>query len=282
MSDTGLRVSTYLAVYERTAERRILHLSSSVRRALFSRPFELMGQPIPHFIADILYVTEARGRGNIYTDGNVILSSFIHRRKDNIPVYMRTTVFVCGIVNIGLVTVYSNNDSIAHIISGSIPLEELNSMMGASEQEQQMLERILQTNSSGGIDLERINHSLNSLYSLRTGNQACMILESVTQSNSIGPRVLYCTNSIKLIINAGADSIHCRSFLTLVSLNDIVKASMFLELAFQSNKPVYEQLELIHDPVKDRQLGNPKCVTVDLMSMKCDYGAILVCQLHTP
>ncbi|KAJ1956089.1 hypothetical protein GGI12_005399, partial [Dipsacomyces acuminosporus] len=76
MEEPGVRQATYMLIYERTEERKVVQVSSSVRRALFCEPYDIVGYALPHFIPDIGYASAVNRHVNPYTNGNTILALF--------------------------------------------------------------------------------------------------------------------------------------------------------------------------------------------------------------
>ncbi|KAJ1952520.1 hypothetical protein GGI12_006222, partial [Dipsacomyces acuminosporus] len=213
--------------------------------ALFCEPYELVDRPPPHFIGDIEYVVRVVMRNGVYMGGNVIMSTFFSRRKDNAPIFMRTITFTCGDVIVGVVTAFSN-----------INFEQLSA--------------------------QSFNTNLNTMYSLKTEQQACIVLEDMglaVGSAAHGPQIFYSTDSINLIINARPPDIENKAFLSLVAVTDIIKASLFLETILCSNDLVFECLQLLQYPLEDSPLRSPRHVTAEFVGMKSDTGIILLCQL---
>ncbi|KAJ1953707.1 hypothetical protein GGI12_005960 [Dipsacomyces acuminosporus] len=268
----------YMVIYSADPPQHILHISSSVRWALFYEPFELINHSPPHLIADVQHIRELKGLRTLFGGGNVILTTFITKRKDGIPIYVRTISFACSDCNVGVVAVYANN-TIGEAYSSEL-----------EQQRKQALDRLMDDSQYGYVNgnycftgnTEGTSLTGNAFYSMSTDCQACIVVGGMQHSDEIhGPRIVFATSSICTVVYASADEIQDKPFLKMVAIGDILRMSLFLEAALRSTEPVFERLSLIESPLTDSQVGNPKCVAVELMGIRSDYGIMILLQVDS-
>ncbi|KAJ2005457.1 hypothetical protein H4R26_001939 [Coemansia thaxteri] len=119
--------------------------------------------------------------------------------------------------------------------------------------------------------------------STRKAPQACIILESLaeaSETNAMGPRVLFASNSIDRVINADSSDVQGLFFLALVAAPDVAKAGRFLDRVMEADNIVIERLAMLADPLgTEEEGGSPRAVSVEIIAAGADDGAIMLCQL---
>ncbi|KAJ1960203.1 hypothetical protein GGI12_003931 [Dipsacomyces acuminosporus] len=266
MEDIALQPSTYLIINERTPGMPILYVSSSIREALLYEPQDFIGHSALEFVADTNDVEELRKHHGTFTDDNVIMTNCIVKSKDNQDVYIRTIVFACGNVNLGIVDTFPNITSNEQLLQYQQQEEDIRALSV------QRFKCILSEQTS--------NNTLgrNAIYSLRTTYQACIVTEN-KGDNINGPEVVFVTSSINRILEADSCELQGLPFLSLVAEQDSIRACDFLEKALYSKELVLETLRLLVNPLEESETNNPKLVSVEFMAKGSDDGVIMLCQV---
>ncbi|KAJ1964835.1 hypothetical protein GGI12_001171 [Dipsacomyces acuminosporus] len=265
MEGIQLQPTTFIIINVRSPGMPILYVSSSIREALLYEPQEFIGRSALEFAANTGDVEELRKHHGMFTEDNVIMTNCVVKSKNNQSVFIRTIVFACANVNFGIVDTFPNISSNEQLAQqqdmGSLSIQRFKCIL--SEQQQTAASNTL---------------GMNAIYSLRTTYQACMVTEN-KGDNVTGPEIVFITSSINRILDVESSDLHGMPFLSLVAIDDTIKACEFLEKAMFSEELALEKLKLLVNPLEESQIRNPRLVTVEFMAKGSDDGVIMLCQV---
>ncbi|KAJ1962313.1 hypothetical protein GGI12_002723, partial [Dipsacomyces acuminosporus] len=260
-----MRSATYIGVHERTPEMRTLYASSSIRQALLFEPEEAIGGSPLDRVSDSRDIEELRNHHDSVTDDNIILTKCFINNKLGQPVFLRAIAFVCSNINFYVATTFPHITPDQGVSLCSV--ERFKYDISGSE------------NDAESIDRRRRGADMNAMYSMRTTNQACFILEGLSENN-LDPKIKFVTDSINRILDVDSSDLQGVFFLTLVDIEDETKATAFLEKLLDGNELVFERLQILESPLEGNFLEEPRSVVLELMAMGSDNGAIMLCQLE--
>ncbi|KAJ1951879.1 hypothetical protein GGI12_006383 [Dipsacomyces acuminosporus] len=241
----------------------ILYLSSSIRKALLYEPEDLVGHSPLEILGD-KYINDFKVHHGRQTEDNVILTNTLVTSKCSREVYQRSITFACGNVNFQIATTYP--EAVLDKSKRRFSIHRFRCVLS---------EELNNTKSSTVKDL-------NTAYSLKSCYQACFVLGRVNADKDTSSRIVFATDSISKILDADSADLQGEPFLSLVSSDDTEKAREFLRKAVGHDELVLERLRLLVNPVEDCQMENPRCVSVEVMGLGSDDGAILLWQLERP
>ncbi|KAJ1962749.1 hypothetical protein GGI12_002462 [Dipsacomyces acuminosporus] len=296
MEGTEQRPVTYIAIHERTPEMRILYISSSVRQALLYEPEEFVGRSPTEFIADNVDGEEYQRHNGTYSDDNVIMAKVVANRKDGSAVFVRSIAFACSNVNFCMATTCPDINIERQRKRMSIRKFKCNLNEANGRNGEHVLFNALngsqhKSDSSGRGGSYDTSETLrremyrNVIDAIKKARQACIVLEDLncnSANGSRGARIMFVTDSINRILNVDSCDLQGVPFLSLVALEDVVKAADFLDKALHGSVLSLEKLRILENPLEDDQLYSPKCVSVEFMAMGSVDGAIMLCQLERP
>ncbi|KAJ1953196.1 hypothetical protein GGI12_006064 [Dipsacomyces acuminosporus] len=259
---------TFIIIIERAPEMPILYASSSIRQAILLEPRDVIGH------SSFEYMVNGND-GEIYkkhhsslTEDNVMVTSMFLRTGVDRTIFIRAIAFVCDNVTLHMSTSYP--EITPEQYSGSVDVQRFKCILDEDET------REPNSQSPQGSSVANQALDMNSIYSMRSSHQACMVLEGMEQSG--GPKITFVTSSINKILDTESHDIQRLPFLSLVATEDITKASDFLARALNTDELVLESLRLYEDPVDEALPGNQSTVAVEFMAMASDDGVIMLCQ----
>ncbi|KAJ1959210.1 hypothetical protein GGI12_004457 [Dipsacomyces acuminosporus] len=261
----------YILIHERTPDMPILFVSSGVRQTLRYEPGEIVGRPSLDFTVTSKEGEEYRRHNSSQTDDNVMMTSMLIKHKTDKPVPVHAITFACGNVNLIMATLIPSI-SMERQYKDGISVQSFYFNLGGHHS----------TNKHGPSNIEGQGTHKNAVCSMRRAHQACFVLGDFGSSNANdekGAKVMFVTDSINRILNADSSDIQGMPFLSLVALEDIIKATMFLDKTLNNYDIAFESLNLLVNPSEERKEENPQCVAVEFMAIGSDDGVIMLCQL---
>ncbi|KAJ1962973.1 hypothetical protein GGI12_002323 [Dipsacomyces acuminosporus] len=278
MAEESLTPTTCMVVHERSPKQDLLYVSKSIRKALLYEPNEVVGRSIQDLVADAEESEPGqKSHCRAYAEDNATMKSLFVKRKDGKIVYLRSVIFACGGVNLGIATVYPHITP-ERVNNKFISVQKLKYILNDTDDDDDVAPPSSRMdNKSRDAIAKKLIRTINKT------SQACIVLGDMCANkdsrNNWGPKVVFATDSISKILEVNPSDLKGRYFLSMVSIHDILKAAAFLENPMYTNTMAIARLRILSNPVKSNQLGNPKCVSVEFMAMGTDDGAVMLCQL---
>ncbi|KAI8323647.1 hypothetical protein GQ54DRAFT_257864 [Martensiomyces pterosporus] len=296
---------SFICIHDKSAETRLLYLSSGVRQAMGYQPQAMVGHSAVNFIADDWY---AQDYPEAYQEDDdetsVTVMNLNAKRNGGDPIATRLVAFNCETCILIVAIMFPEQPYTPLSTLGVRRLDH------ALEQQSQPPSR----NEGPGAQVARPPRTQSVFVTRAPQPKACFVLERISsqqvhasedESNSHlvtkpnGPQIVFVTNSINRILNLDGDELINTPFLRLLAPESLVKASQFLDELSRSDGIVFALLYFLrtpfsgsmdedgdggengptsggssHAPTSDR-------VEVELVGAQSDDGAVLLCRKVT-
>ncbi|KAJ2058375.1 hypothetical protein GGI17_005094 [Coemansia sp. S146] len=279
MSDTsdlnGQFSKAFIGIHDKTPDMRIIYVTSSIRDILGFEPSEAVGQTALWFIENGNAEDYREHFGSHTDEDNVLITQVYVRTSSGVPVYVKLVNFSCDNLAFNVCFLYS--ETLPTRVERS-PLRVEQVHPGGVSEQMTSRQRSLMT-------AHRERNRRAAVLSGSRSARACLTLESIggcTEESSMGPRVLFASNSFDRIISIDACDIQGVPFLLLVAPEDVAKAGRFLDNIKSASTVLIEHLLLLADPLAEPTNGEqrgPRTVAVEIMAAGADSGAVMLCQL---
>ncbi|KAJ1949139.1 hypothetical protein EC988_004890 [Linderina pennispora] len=270
------RPCSCVGVHEKGNEMRVLYVSSNIKQILDYEPSEMIGKPTLSFIASDLVPAYAGDFGE-RTPENVSVGYTRVRHRDGTSLAIRIISFACSDIQFNVGS-FDPNGSFELLLETT--RVQRFQYMAKDSGRSETLARIQQA-LGDDVASALITRPAPPSYRLSpVVTQACLILNNLgpnTDNSPLGPKILFATNSISLIVNADACDLHGLEFLSLVVTADIAKAGEFLQQVASKPDVTFVVLNMRYNPLGPDTEQN-ETVPVEIMGIGSECGGILLCQ----
>ncbi|KAJ1820783.1 hypothetical protein LPJ56_003365, partial [Coemansia sp. RSA 2599] len=255
---------SFIAIQDKSAESRILYISSGVRQAMGVEPQEMIGQSAYMFMTDDSY---AQSYPNMYCgdiDETSVAVMYINVKRDSGElIASRIFIFSCDTCNI-IIAVMCPGRVRANPPTVNLhrpPVAPGSRLDGASREMHLRSCMVLETSRSGDIVLP--------------GGQ-----QSGMTTSPGGPKIVFVTNSISRLLDTDGDELIDKPFLKLVAPESLADAARFLDDVFASSNVVFARLFLLHRPaVNEGNGGGCSRIEVEIVGAHSSDGVVLLCRM---
>ncbi|KAJ1664445.1 hypothetical protein IW140_004729 [Coemansia sp. RSA 1813] len=281
----------FVGIHDKTPDMRILYVSSGVQPVLNYCQEEMIGREVQLFMLPDEKDKYQLAFGPLSQENIGLFYTSIKRHNGDY-VFIRIIHFDCDGVGLNACFV---TDPAEHSAGLANSLQvTANGGPGPNSGPQRVL-----TNSSlgnGALNIARVIARRNAADAQSSSadigrsptRRACLIIDKVTdprEYNTMGPRIIFASNSLSRITNIDACDIQGTPFMSLVPPEDVTKTARFLEQVSKSNDVVIDCLQLAvfdgnHESMADyrRSLVAPRTIDVEVMAAGSEDGIILLCQ----
>ncbi|KAJ2741601.1 hypothetical protein GGI20_005073 [Coemansia sp. BCRC 34301] len=269
---------SFIGIHDKSAEARILYLSSGVQHAMGFPPQMMIGSSAYGFITDDEY---AQSYPTAYcgdadeTSVTVMNINATHSGGDLIAT--RLVVFSCDTCFLVVAMMFPGSPSVA------LPTLDIHRMQRGGAEPAVPAQQ--QQSRQSSVHITRAPHP-----------RACMVVENASPlglpvttaslehsslvTKPIGPHIVFVTNSISRIIEADGDELIDTPLLRLVAPESLAKTAQFLEDLALTDGVVFSSLFLLERPFVESPLwsGSGNRVEVELVGARSDDGAVLLCR----
>ncbi|KAJ2391943.1 hypothetical protein GGI23_005321, partial [Coemansia sp. RSA 2559] len=274
----------FVGIHDKTPAMRILYVSSGTYAVLQYRPGELLGQEVHAFISPDDRDEYKSAYGGPLSQENVSQFYTSIPRPDGSQVFVRVIHFDCD--GVGLNACFMA-DPAEHSGGLATPLHiTANGAPGAAGRSQRVstsaflgsrapsFARAIARRNAADAQLSHFDQS--------STRRTCLMVDKVTESsesNPMGPRIIFASSSLSQIANIDACDVQGTPFMSLVPPEDVIKTARFLEQVSKSDDIVIDCLRFKVAGGQSNRRGSyvpPGAVDIEVMAAGSEDGIILL------